>query len=263
MTDFYSILGVPREASEADIKKAYRQLAKTWHPDKHQGKDTLHEAEEKFKKVAEAYAVLSDPEKRSNYDATGNPDGRSPFGFRATGTPFDIIFENFVHQQRRAPAAMRGQTINFQLDLSLLESLFGAEKALNYTVRSICSPCSGDGGKDFSSCSACNGTGFMSQQNGNMFIRQTCEVCIGKGKTVKTPCTDCNGFGVISLEKTVTVNIPPKVPHKAQLKLPGQGGAGFNGGPPGDLILLINVIYPDISKYTEEEIDSLKSILVK
>jgi len=264
MQDFYNILGVARDASEADIKKAYRSLAKEWHPDVHHEKETQVAAEEKFKEISEAYSVLSDPEKKQNYDLTGSPNARSPFGFRATGTPFDIIFNTFMqHQQRPQNPIMRGQTVQLAIELTLSDVLFGAERGLEYEVLSMCTGCSGAGGTDREDCSTCHGSGMRVQQQQNMIMQTTCESCKGQGGVYKTRCVPCSGQGVVTSNKRVTVSIPQGIHNGTELRLAEQGGAGFNGGPPGDLILRANVRYPDLSKLTKEEAESLRTLLSK
>jgi len=262
--DFYSILGVARNVSQEDIKKAYRGLAKEWHPDLHQGKETLEDAEERFKEISEAYSVLSDPEKRRNYDLSGSPEGRSPFGFRATGNPFDIIFQSMMAQQRRPQnAVLRGQTVQLSLGLNLAEAIFGTVSELNYQVLSICESCKGEGGLDFEQCVICRGSGMQTQQHQNMFMQTVCGACGGRGGAPKNPCTTCNKQGVVPSNKTVKVSVPAGARHGSRLSFGGQGGAGFNGGPAGDLLLEIQVSYPDPSKYSQEEAESLKTLLSK
>lgn len=265
--DYYEILGVARDANEGQIKKAYRSLAQEWHPDKHsKNEDKRKEAEEKFKEISEAYSVLSDPDKKSNYDLTGDP-ARSGggFGFRTTGNPADIFFHNMRRHFRNArpstPQPMKGQSIKKELTITLKEALFGGEREVKYNVTSSCEKCEGRGGIEFENCSACNGAGMKVQREPNMLIQTTCDVCRGQGQKVKTQCLECNGQGTRYQEKTLTVKIPQRIRHGTTLRIAGKGGRGFNGGPSGDILLVANISYPDLSKLSEEERNQLEKLI--
>lgn len=270
--DYYQILGVDKGVNDAEVKKAYRELAQQWHPDKHQN-DTKSEAEEKFKDISEAYSVLSDTEKRRNYDATGSPDGRGPLGsqhsgFRTTGDPLEMFFRQqfggFSNPVGpRLPPAMRGQTIQQIIEISLKESLFGSERKITYEVVSACEICRGRGATKFETCSACKGQGGISQRIGNMMMRQVCSECVGDGQKPVEFCNVCEGKGMITQHKTLNVSIPVSVSNGVTLRLSGQGGRGFNGGLDGDVLLSIDVKYPDLSILSDNERMQLGKLLSK
>jgi molecular chaperone DnaJ len=265
--NYYETLGVERGTGAEEIKKAYRGLAQQWHPDKHQSasEEERHGAEEKFKEISEAYAVLSDPEKRNNYDTTGSPEGHGPFGFQAHGDPMDML-RNFgmrFRQGPRVPQPMKGQTLQDTLNITLEEALFSSEKSVNYSVTSGCSGCNGAGGKEFSNCSECRGSGGVTRVDGPMVMHTTCHVCQGMGKRVSKVCDVCDGKRVVNEDKKLSVIIPGGVKHRAVLRVSGVGGRGLLGGPPGDVLLSINIHYPDVSMLSEEEREQLKTLLSK
>jgi molecular chaperone DnaJ len=260
LKDYYQILGIDRAAEAAAIKKAYRELAVKWHPDKNP--DNTEVAEEKFKEIAEAYAVLSDPQKKQNYDQTGNPEGQ-PFNFSTTGDPMDFM-SNFMHFSRapRGPRAIRGQTLRFDVDVSLGDALFGTDLPLEYHVTSYCSTCGARGATEFESCSSCSGSGFTTQRQANFASVNTCRDCRGQGQSPKNVCPDCKGQSVRQEKKQLTVKIPAGINNNT-LQLRGMGGSGLNGAPSGDVLLQVRVQYPDINKLTEEEKKQLKNLLSK
>ncbi len=265
--NYYETLGVERETSPEEIKKAYRSLAQQWHPDKHEGDsdEERGEAEEKFKEISEAYAVLSDPEKRSNYDMTGSPEGQGRFGFRATGDPVEM-FRNFgmhFHQGPRQPQPMQGQSFQETLTVSLEEALFGSKRDINFSVTSGCSECNGAGGKEFSQCTVCKGSGGVARVDGPMIMHTTCHACQGMGKRVSKICDVCDGKRVVNEDKKLSVAIPVGVTNGAVLRLAGVGGRGLLGGPPGDVLLALLVQYPDMSNLSEEEQAQLRALLSK
>lgn len=263
--DYYSILEVSREASEVEIKKAYRRLAQEWHPDKNP--DNIEESEAKFKEISEAYSILSDPEKRKNYDNTGDPERSSPGGFRTTGFPFDIFDEGgpFGFSARRSKPQqdrpMKGPSAQLGLSLNLYEAIFGAEKPIEFSVASACESCDGKGGKEFEVCGNCQGSGYVTQQHPQVLIRTNCPKCIGKGKSVKTPCNDCKGNSIVERTRRMSVFVPGGIRHGNTLRVEGKGGAGMNGGPPGDVLLDIRIDYPESENFTEEEKETLKNLL--
>lgn len=263
--DYYQTLEVDRGADEKAIKSAYRKLATQWHPDKHQSESEAQqkEAEERFKDISEAYSVLSDPERKSNYDLTGNPMGQPNSGFRATGDPFDLF--SFVNARRRSsqPQPAYGQTLQQVIELTLADALFGADKPLQYSVHGPCEQCSGQGGLDFESCSDCGGAGMVVRRETNLIMHTTCGACGGRGQRIKTPCSKCNARGIIAEDKFLTVQIPPAMQSGTVLRVPGAGGRGFNGGPPGDVLLHAQVKYPALDNLTEEEKNQLKQLLSK
>lgn len=265
MKDYYSLLGVDRGADDKAIKKAYRSLANEWHPDKHQaaGEEQRKAAEEKFKEISEAYSVLSDPEKKSNYDLTGDPVGRGG-GFRTTGDPFDFVrhFGNFsFRREPRQPQPVRGQSIQLGLELSLSEALFGTEKNFQYTTNSPCDACGTKGGTEFQTCSACNGAGQTIREEPNMILQSTCQDCRGQGQRVSKICEPCRGRGIVNEERQINVRVPPGLHAGSILRVAGAGGRGFNGGPVGDVMLQVSVKYPSLDKLTEEEKVQLEKLL--
>lgn len=268
--DYYRILNVTKDADENQIKKAYRELAQRWHPDKQHGSEEgkQKEAEEKFKEISEAYSVLSDPEKKANYDATGDPTRRRmPFGFRTHGDPADILARHFGFNFRQPgpthPQPMKGQSIQSPLDISLKEALFGGETTFSYEVTSGCEGCAGRGGTEFEMCSTCKGAGMYTRQEGNMLMQTTCPQCRGRGQRIKKVCEICSGQGVVGEEKTLNVKIPEGIRPGMSLRVPGKGGRGLNGGPPGDIMLIVNLQYPDLLQLTEKERNRLEELLSK
>lgn len=252
--DYYEVLGLTRSASQEDIKKAYRKLARQYHPDVNKADD----AEEKFKEIKEAYEVLSDPQKRAAYDQYGHAgvnQGAGPGGGAAGFDPSDLggfgdIFDMFFGGgRRRNPNAPRqGSDLQYTLTIEFEESYFGASKEIRIPKEEICSECHGSGAKPGTTpetCSVCRGTGEVEsvQQTpfGRIVNRRTCHVCHGKGKIIKEKCPTCHGSGRVRKTKTLTVTIPAGIDDQSQLRIAGEGEPGINGGPPGDLYLLIRV----------------------
>lgn len=257
--DYYEVLGVSRDASEAEIKKAYRKLSKQYHPDinKEEG------AEEKFKEISEAYEILSDPQKRAAYDQYGHAGtdpnygaGGGGFGgFEGFGGGgfggFEDIFESFFGGGGRSSnpnAPRQGADLQYRLDLSFEEAIFGTEKNIKYQREDNCQTCGGSGAKPGThpeTCPKCGGSGTINIQRqtplGNVMSRQTCPDCNGKGKIVKDPCADCHGTGRQKSAHSVKVNVPAGVEDGQQMRLSGQGEAGINGGPYGDLYVVFRV----------------------
>lgn len=253
--DYYEVLGVERNASPEEIKKAYRKLARKYHPDVNKEPD----AEERFKEVKEAYDVLSDPEKRARYDRYGHaePQGGGYGGFGGFGGAeagggfggFEDIFDMFFGGRRSNPQApRRGADIEYPLTLEFKEAVFGVEKTLQVPREESCSTCHGSGAKPGSkleTCPVCHGTGqeetFQSTPFGRLINRRTCSRCHGRGRLVKQPCPTCHGRGRIRVTRKIQVNIPAGVEDGSQLRMAGEGEAGVNGGPPGDLYILLRV----------------------
>lgn len=259
--DYYEALGVTKGASEDEIKKAYRKLAKKYHPDLNPDDK---EAEAKFKEVSEAYEVLSDPEKKAKYDQFGHAafdpsfgaGGAGGFGgFSDFGGGMGDIFETFFGggfggggSSRRANAPRKGQDIELELTISFEEAVFGCEKEIRYTREENCSSCNGTGAKngtEVETCSRCGGSGVVTSVQrtilGNMQSQHPCPVCGGKGKVIKTPCPDCNG-GTLRKEKHTKVTIPAGIDDGQVLTLRSQANAGRNGGPSGDVYIDIRVL---------------------
>lgn len=252
--DYYDVLGVHKNASDAEIKKAYRKLALQHHPDKNPGNK---EAEEKFKEIAEAYEVLSDPEKRARYDQFGHT-GEGFGGFRPgeefggfggfggdVGDIFgDIFGEVFGGRGFRQRRAERGADLRYNLEISFDEAAFGTETHIKIPRTQECEHCGGSGAKPGTSptvCPTCNGTGQVRFQQGFFSVSRTCSQCRGEGRIIKDRCTECGGGGRTKVYKTLSVKIPAGVETGSRLRLQGEGEAGFRGGPPGDLYVVITV----------------------
>jgi len=254
--DYYEALGIDKSADEAAIKKAYRTLAKKYHPDINPGDA---EAEKKFKEVNEAYAVLSDPEKKAQYDQFGHAafeNGGMGGGFGGFGgMDFDIsdIFSSFFGggfggggSNRRGP--VRGEDINVRVTLTFEEAVFGVKKEISYQRVQKCGTCSGTGaakGTSPKTCSACGGSGRVRVQQrtplGIMQTQKTCDACRGAGKIIEKPCDDCRGSGYIRATKKLDVTIPAGIDDGQRIVLSGQGSDGRDGGPAGDLYIYVTV----------------------
>ena len=249
--DYYEVLGVQRGASDDEIKKAFRRLARQYHPDMNPGD---HSAEEKFKEIGEAYSVLSDPEKRSRYDQFGSADGPGP-GFGGQGgfggqNPFgDIgdIFDAFFGgggQRRSGP--VRGDDLRADIELTLEDCFHGVEREVRVQRQENCEACHGTGGKDGHApqrCQRCGGTGQVQQARDTAFGRfvtaRPCPVCHGSGQTVAEVCPTCHGSGRQRRLRTLKVRIPPGVGDGARVRISGEGEPGARGGPPGDLYVFV------------------------
>ncbi|GAF35126.1 molecular chaperone DnaJ [Lentilactobacillus farraginis] len=256
--DYYDVLGVSKDASDDEIKHAYRKLSKKWHPDINKAPD----AEEKFKEINEAYETLSDPQKRANYDQYGSAEGAAGgfgggagaggFGnFDSGGFGFDDIFSQFFgnRQQSADPSAPRqGRDLQYQMTLEFEEAIFGKTTRIKYNREAECQTCGGSGAKPGTSpvtCSRCGGRGFVVTETntplGRMQSRQTCPVCHGTGKEIKEKCPTCGGSGHVDERHEVEVKVPAGIDDGQQMRLQGQGEAGANGGPYGDLYIVFRV----------------------
>ena len=259
--DYYEVLGVSKNASDEEIKKAYKKLAIKYHPDRQSGKSDQEkkEAEEKFKQCAEAYEVLSDPQKRQRYDQFGFDDpGAGGFGGGAGFNPFDIFnsffgggassggFSSFFGGDDEEGGLNRGSNIRVRVKVSLADVMNGVEKHLKVKKYVHCPHCNGTGAKDgteIEKCPKCQGRGRIVKQVRTIFgyaqTEAVCPDCQGSGKHIKTKCTHCNGEGVVLGEETITVKIPAGVADGMQLNMSGYGNAGRHGGAKGDLYVLI------------------------
>ncbi|TAL27539.1 MAG: molecular chaperone DnaJ [Nitrospirae bacterium] len=248
MKDYYEILGVSRDASEADLKKAYRQLAMQYHPDRNPDNK---ESEDKFKEINEAYSCLSDAQKRAHYDRFGTAEGvgagagYSPFG-AGFGDVFEDIFGDFfgtfTGQGRTRPA--KGDDLRYDLDITLMEAAFGVEKVLEVPRWENCAECRGTGaapGKGPVTCSNCKGTGQVRFQQGFFSVSKTCGKCHGEGRIITDPCKKCKGQGKTRQHRNISVKIPAGVDTGSKLRMSGEGELGIYGGPPGDLYIFLNV----------------------
>lgn len=243
--DYYDILGVERNATEEEIKKAFRRLAHTFHPDKKKGNK---EAEEKFKEINEAYGVLRNPQKRAEYDRFGYA-GTPPGGFGDAGFGGDFgdffgdIFSDFFGGRRRG-GAEAGADLRYDLRITFLEAAGGTTKKVSIPKAVSCSSCRGSGAEPGTSpvaCSSCGGTGQQRFQQGFLRISRTCSTCRGAGAVIPAPCKDCRGTGAVKAEHTLTVNIPAGVDTGSRLRLSGEGAPGIRGGPGGDLYIYLTV----------------------
>ena len=258
--DFYDILGVSRDASEAEIKKAYRKLAIKYHPDKNPGDK---EAEEKFKEISAAFEILKDEEKRRKYDQFGHDafrgggssgQGVDPFdlfrdvfgGGGGGGSGFGSIFEDFFGggQSSSADTGKRGSDLRANINITLEQAASGIEKEIKYHHFVECKGCKGSGAEKGSSkimCSTCGGIGQVASNQGFISIRRTCPTCSGSGVTIENPCNECRGEGRKRISDTIKIDIPPGVDDGNRLCSRGRGDAGSLGGPPGDLYVEISV----------------------
>lgn len=249
--DFYKLLEVDRNASEAEIKKSYRKLAMKYHPDRN--KDNPAEAEKKFKQIKEAYEILSDPKKRSAYDQFGHAGvdpsmgGRGGFGGGAESFSDifgDVFGDIFGGGRQQRSSVQRGADLRYNLELTLEEAVGGTEAVVKVPVLVACGECNGSGAKKGSSpvtCSTCHGHGQVRMQQGFFSVQQTCPTCRGTGKQIKDPCPKCYGQGRVQETKTLNVKVPPGVDTGDRIRLAGEGEAGINGGPSGDLYVQVQV----------------------
>ncbi len=261
--DFYDILGVPKNATDEDIKKAYRKLAMKHHPDRNQG-DDAKKSEEKFKEAKNAYEMLSDPQKRAAYDQHGHAGvdpnmagGRGQEGFGGFAEAFGDIFGDIfggaagAGGQRRAGGqqVFRGSDLSYAMEISLEEAANGRETQIRVPTWESCDTCKGSGAKPGTSaktCTTCNGAGTVNMRQGFFAIQQTCPTCHGTGKIIPEPCTVCSGAGKLKKQKTLEVKIPAGISEGMRIRSAGNGEPGTNGGPPGDLYIEIRVKQHDI-----------------
>jgi molecular chaperone DnaJ len=256
--DFYEVLGVPKNASDDEIKKAYRKLAMKYHPDRNQG-DKAKEAEVKFKEVKEAYEMLSDGQKRAAYDQYGHagvdPNMRGPGGaegFAGFGEAFGDIFGDIFGQARRGAGGRqvyRGNDLSYALEITLEEAANGKDAQLRIPSWDECDTCHGTGAKPGTSaktCTTCNGSGQVQMRQGFFSVQQTCPHCRGSGKIIPDPCNTCHGQGKIKSQKTLEVKIPAGIDDGMRIRSTGNGEPGTNGGPPGDLFIEIRIKKHDI-----------------
>src|SRR5256714_10277545 len=252
--DYYEVLGVNRDASEQDLKTAYRRLAHQFHPDKNQSDP---EAEEKFKEAAEAYAILSNGEQRQRYDRFGHAGVSSSAASASWGAPGfggieDILGDLFgfgdVFGGGRAgahwSAAQRGADLRYDLEITLEEAYSGMTAQLRIPRLETCETCKGNGaapGTQPETCNNCGGTGQVRYQQGFFSVARTCQACRGAGRVVKNPCLDCRGAGRIEREKQMEVRIPAGVETGSRLRVQGEGESGTQGGPSGDLYVVIHL----------------------
>jgi molecular chaperone DnaJ len=247
--DYYEVLGVVRGASIEDIKKSYRKLALKYHPDKNPGNAG---AEEKFKEAAEAYGVLSDDEKRAQYDRYGHAGGAGMGGFDPNqfadfGDILGDLFgfgDFFGAGRKRSTRPARGNDLRFDLELEFNDAVFGREITLDVPRIVACTTCKGTGAKPGTqpvTCTGCAGRGQVRYSQGFFAVARTCPQCGGAGKVIKDPCVTCNGAGRLREEKKITVKVPAGVDDGSRLRVPAEGEVGYNAGPSGDLYVFITV----------------------
>ncbi len=252
--DYYDVLGVPRNASDDDIKKAYRKLAMKHHPDRNQG-DKAKAAEERFKEAKEAYEMLSEPQKRAAYDQFGhagvdpNMGARGPGaeGFGGFAEAFGDIFGDIFGGGRRGGGGQqvyRGNDLSYAMEITLEEAARGKDTQIRIPSWDSCDTCHGSGAKPGTSpktCSTCSGSGQVHLRQGFFSIQQTCPHCRGTGKIIAEPCTACSGAGRIKRQKTLEVKIPAGINEGMRIRSAGNGEPGSNGGPNGDLYIEIRI----------------------
>lgn len=242
--DYYEALGVSRSATDADLKKAYRQLAMQYHPDRNPGNK---DAEERFKQVSEAYAVLSDADKRAQYDRFGTVGPMGGGGFeQGFGTLFEDIFDNFFGGGggRRGGRAARGEDLQYELKITLEEAANGIETKLQIPRLEPCDQCAGTGseaGSKRTQCDGCGGRGEVRMSHGFLTVARPCPKCRGEGSINKNPCKGCRGEGRVRAERMLNVKIPAGIDDGMQMRVSGEGSGGRDGGPAGDLYVLIRV----------------------
>ncbi|MFP4162274.1 MAG: molecular chaperone DnaJ [Ectothiorhodospira sp.] len=252
--DYYEVLGVARNASEDALKKAFRRLAMKYHPDRNPGDQ---QAEERFKEAREAFDVLTDPRKRAAYDQFGHAgvDGAARGGgggaAGAGGASFSDIFEDIFGDifggagaRGGGTGAFRGSDLQYNLELTLEEAVFGTDVKIRVPTLVVCDTCGGSGaapGTSPETCETCAGVGRVRMQQGFFSVQQTCPRCRGTGKVIPKPCSACRGQGRVEERRTLTVTVPPGVDSGDRIRLSGEGEAGVNGGPAGDLYVQIHV----------------------
>ncbi|HTX71824.1 MAG TPA: molecular chaperone DnaJ [Rectinemataceae bacterium] len=261
--DYYEVLGVPKNASKDDIKKAYRRLAIQNHPDKNPGD---HGAEERFKEATEAYEVLGDDQRRQAYDQFGFA-GVEGMGGAGSAQDFSSVFKDFedifggfgdfsnifdsffggggARGRAGRERAARGANLRYDLELPFEQAAFGTNIEISYTKNDSCKVCSGTGSADGAGkhvCPTCQGSGQVRRSSGFFSIAQTCPACRGEGSIIEKPCRECGGSGLTKKKQKIKVTIPPGVEDGKRVAIPGQGDTGPNGGPPGDLYVFIHVL---------------------
>jgi len=248
--DYYEALGVDKGADSETLKKAYRKLAMEYHPDRNADDKS---AEQKFKDISEAYEVLKDEEKRAAYDRFGHAGlnaggpGGGPGGFDFSGgfsDIFDEMFGDFVGGGRQRGGGVRGSDLRYNLIVSLAAAFSGKKATLKVPTAVACEPCKGTGGEGGEKpvmCTACHGHGKVRSQQGFFTIERSCPSCRGTGKVIEKPCRSCGGAGRVSKDKTLEVNIPPGVEDGTRIRLAGEGEAGLNGAPSGDLYIFLSI----------------------
>ena len=265
--DFYEALGVTKDASSDQIKAAYRKLAVKYHPDKNKGDKA---SEDKFKEASEAYHVLSNSERKQNYDNFGHAafenggGGRGGFGNFDFSSSFSDIFEDFFGdfggaggRRGKRNSNLRGSDLRYDLSISLEEAYTGKKQDIKFSTSEKCNTCKGSGskpGQEVGACSMCGGNGQVRSNQGFFTVQQTCPQCSGNGEEITNPCRDCNGQGKKQTSKRLSVTIPKGVNDGTRIRLAGKGEAGSRGAGSGDLYLFINVYSHDLFKRSDENL---------
>lgn len=265
--DYYEVLGISKTATDAEIKSAFRKMAKQYHPDINKAPD----AAEKFKEAQEAYAVLSDPNKRKQYDQYGHAafdNNGGSGGYDFSGFDFSDIFSdlfgssfggfNFGGRSTTSRGSRKGDDSLVRVNLTFLEAINGCKKTIKVASSEACPDCNGKGGLGEKTCSACHGSGTVTSEQrsifGSFMTRTTCDTCHGKGTTYEKTCTTCHGTGKINKTKEIEVKVPAGVDNGNQLRVAGKGEAGYNGGPNGDLYIEFKVEEHPIFEREEDDI---------
>lgn len=269
--DYYEVLGVDKNATEADIKSAFRKLAKKYHPDVSKEEN----AAEKFKEAQEAYAVLSDPEKRKQYDQFGHSafnnnggaggfSGFEGFDFGNMSDIFDDLFGGMGFsgsshsRSRKTNSPKKGNDILYRMTIDFEEAVYGTKKDVKIDVDENCSKCDGAGGFDSKTCQECHGSGTVTQEQrtifGSFLSKTTCPYCHGSGTTFEKTCDECHGRGKVTNRKTITITVPAGIDTENRLRVSGKGGAGSNGGPNGDLYIEFTVRDHDFYHREDDDI---------
>ena len=263
--DYYEVLGVNKSASPETIKQSYRKLAVKYHPDKNKGEKA---AEEKFKEASEAYHVLSNKERKQNYDNFGHAafdgmgGGRGGFENFDFSSSFSDIFEDFFsdfggRSRKRRSSDFRGSDLRYDINISLEEAYSGKKQDIRFSTSEKCGTCKGQGsapGSSPQSCSVCGGNGRVRSNQGFFTVQQTCPQCVGTGEEISNPCKNCSGTGKKQTYKNLTVTIPRGVDDGTRIRLSGKGEAGTKGGTNGDLYLFVNINSHKIFKRSEENL---------
>lgn len=266
--DYYEVLGVDKNATEADIKSAFRKLAKKYHPDVSKEEN----AAEKFKEAQEAYAVLSDPEKRKQYDQFGHSaftnsnggfSGFEGFDFGNFSDIFEDLFEGMGfsssrNRARNTNSPRKGADVLHRMTIDFEEAVYGTKKDIKIDVEEDCDECHGKGGFEPKTCSECHGSGYITSEQRTMFgsflSKSPCPYCKGTGTKYENVCTECHGRGKVVNRKVITVTVPAGIDNDNRLRVSGKGGAGSNGGPNGDLYIEFKVKEHDFYKRSEDDI---------
>jgi len=278
--DFYSVLGVQKKASQDDIKRAFRRLAKKYHPDKHKGDKA---AEDRFKEISGAYDVLGDPQKRREYDEmrdamahgftgfSGQPFGERPFS-RGSGAGgwADIFSELFGRRAASRRKPLKGRDIHYTIDVPFNLAVKGGKSTLTFPAVMGCPDCKGSGAApdgETRVCPTCHGSGSFVEDQGGFAFTRVCPTCLGRGNTVDKPCPTCQGSGEIRRKRRVEVKIPSGINDGAKIRIPEMGERGEGGGPPGDLLILVHIKTPTglrrqgLDMYSDVQIPLTSAIL--